>query len=39
MKGTKKVTKRRVFGALRYIPLIIWVAFFIFAFGWIVLRL
>ena len=37
MKKTRKVTKRRVFGALRYIPLAIWVAFFVFAFGWIVL--
>ena len=37
MKNRKKLTGARAVGLLRYIPLILWVAFFVFAFGWIVL--
>lgn len=37
MKNRKKLTGARAVGLLRYLPLILWVAFFVFAFGWIVL--
>ena len=37
MKNRKKLTGARAVGLLRYLPLILLVAFFVFAFGWIVL--
>ncbi|MFR9231760.1 MAG: hypothetical protein ACLVLH_01660 [Eisenbergiella massiliensis] len=37
MKKKRTFTVHRVLEVLKYIPLVIWVVFFVFAFGWILL--